>query len=297
MDTTLQNKVAVISGSSQGIGKAIARELGKHGAGIVINGRDRSKLLRVKEEFNKEGIEVTPIVADIRISQQCQYLIEQAISKYGRFDILVNNAGVSSRGAVEAMADPIFKIVMDTNYLGAAYLSKFAIPYLKKSRGSLIFINSVGGFRGMPYNSAYTASKMALFALSQALEVELKDDHIHVGTVFVGFTENDPGKKILDVDGSWIYLPKRTNIRLAKPTSVAKSVYKMITQRKSKITLTGLGHFTEFMNQYFPILSGMIIHRNLNKIKNQFTLIGGEKVGNESPTRLHRKRFLTVEDI
>ncbi|MBK8504400.1 MAG: SDR family NAD(P)-dependent oxidoreductase [Saprospiraceae bacterium] len=142
----------------------------------------------------------------------------------------------------------------------------------------MFYINSVGGFRGMPYNSTYTASKMAQFALAQALQIELKDDGIHVGVVFVGFTENDPDKKILDVDGSWIYLPKRENIHLAKPQSVAKSVCELIEKRQFQITLTPLGHLTEFLNRYFPDLTSWIINLNRKKIKDEFTLIGGERV-------------------
>jgi NAD(P)-dependent dehydrogenase (short-subunit alcohol dehydrogenase family) len=202
------------------------------------------------------------------------------IAKFGKLDILINNAGISSRGAVEDLADPVFKMVMDTNYGGSVYLSKYAIPHLKLTQGHLIFINSVGGFRGMPYNVAYTASKMAQTALAQALRIELKEAGVHVGIVFVGFTENDPEKMILDVDGSWIYLPKRTNVQLAKPESVALHIRQMIESRTSQITLTNLGQITNFMTRYFPALSDWILNKNREKIKKEFTLVGGISVNN-----------------
>ena len=90
-------------------------------------------------------------------------------------DLLVNNAAVSSRGSVELMAEKNFKILAETNFMGSAYLGKHAIPHLKKTKGHIIFINSAGGFRGMPYNSAYTASKMAQAGLADALRIELSD--------------------------------------------------------------------------------------------------------------------------
>lgn len=239
--TVFVDKVVLISGSNQGIGKATAIELGRQGSKIVINGLDRKKLKTTKAELKKMGFEVLSVHADIRFPKQCDYLIRRVIAKFGKLDILINNAGISSRGAVEDLADPVFKMVMDTNYGGSVYLSKYAIPYLRQTQGHLIFINSVGGFRGMPYNVAYTASKMAQTALAQALRIELKEAGVHVGIVFVGFTENDPEKMILDVDGSWTYLPKRTNVHLAKPESVAIHIRQMIESRTSQITLTNLG--------------------------------------------------------
>jgi short-subunit dehydrogenase len=96
------------------------------------------------------------------------------------------------------------------------------VQYLKKTKGHIIFINSVGGPRGMPYNSAYTPSKMAQTGLAEALRIELHDYGIHVCLAYLGFTENYPKKIILDEDGTGIYLPKRDNVRLAKLHSVAK---------------------------------------------------------------------------
>lgn len=209
---------------------------------------------------------------------QCQALITELVKHFGKIDILINNAGDSSRGSVEEMAVSNFKSLMETNYNGGAYLSKYAVPHLKKTKGHIIFINSVGGFRGMPYNSAYTASKMAQAALADALRIELYDDGIHIGLMYVGFTENDPKKSILDVDGTRVYLPKRENIRLAKTQSVAKSVRLMIEKRNDKATLTELGFLANFMIRYLPWLSNWILLVNRERIEKQFTYIGGERV-------------------
>ena len=192
------------------------------------------------------------------------------------------------------MAETNFDILIRTNFIGSAYLSKYAIPYLRKTKGHLIFINSAGGFRGMPYNSAYSASKMAQAALADALRIELCDDNIHVGTAFVGFTENDPKKAILDVDGTWIYLPKRTNIRLAKPESVAKSIRSMIIKRKNIVTLTALGRFTSFATRYLPQFSGWLLRTNREKIRKQFTMIGGQKVLNDKRFKIAADRNRSV---
>tara|TARA_R110002051_G_scaffold92797_1_gene162609 strand:+ start:904 stop:1791 length:888 start_codon:yes stop_codon:yes gene_type:complete len=272
-----KNKVAIVSGSSMGIGKAIALELLQFGSKVVINGRDRQRLEDTASEFREMGYDALPVVADIRFPEECKRLVDQTFKKYGRLDVLVNNAGISSRGSVADMADSNYKIITDTNYHGAAHLSKYAIPLLKITKGHLIFINSVASYRGMPYNAAYSNSKMAQAGLAEALRIELSDSGVHVGITFVGFTENDPKKTILDVDGSWIYLPKRTNQKLATRESVAKSVCVQIAMRKNNITLTGLGHIARFITRYFPLLGHWILWWNREKINKEYTLIGGEK--------------------
>lgn len=274
----MKDKVAIVTGSSMGIGKAIALELAQNGAKVILNGRNQEKLYFTETDFLIKGYDVTAVAADIGNPVQCEYLIGETLRTYGKIDILINNAGESSRGSVEKMAISNIKALIETNYSGAAYLSKHAVPHLIKSKGHIVFINSVGGMRGMPYNSAYTASKMAQAALADALRIELYDYGIHVGLVYVGFTENDPKKIILDEDGTRVYLPKRDNIQLAKPRSVAKSVLRMIEKKTDKITLTNLGLLADFMIRYFPTLSDWILLASRKRIKEQFTEIGGGKV-------------------
>ncbi len=279
----MKNKVVLVSGSSMGIGKAIAMELAQRGARIMLNGRESEKLHATEAQLSKMGYVVGALVADIRDPSQCQNLIDATMETFGKLDIVINNAALSSRGSIENTVISNFPVLMETNFTGAAYLSKYAIPYLKETRGHLIFINSAGGFRGMPYNSFYTASKMAQAALAEALRIELHDYGIHVGVAYVGFTENDPKKAILDVDGNWVYLPKRNNIRLAKPQSVARSICLMIEKRKNKITLTRLGLLSSFITRYLPRFGEWILRTNRDKIEKEFTYIGGEKVA-EGPS-------------
>jgi len=269
----MNEKVAIVTGSSMGIGKAIAIELAQKGVKVVLNGRDKERLNDTENELSKSGYQVTAVVADVRKVNQCENLINKTIEHYGKLDMLINNAGESSRGTVEEMANTNFKTLIETNYNGGAYMSKYAIPHLKKTKGNIIFINSVGGFRGMPYNSAYTASKMAQAGLADALRIELYDFGIHVGLMYVGFTENDPKKRILDVDGKRIYLAKRKNVRLAKPSSVAKSVRNMIEKRNDRATLTELGLLANFMIRYLPWVSNRILLVNRDRIREQYTYI------------------------
>lgn len=259
-----------------GIGKEIAIHLLRMGVSVVLNGRDTDKLITTVRELSEISPSVCFFTADIQDENACHDLIDYAIEQYGRIDMLINNAAVSSRGSLEDSVASNYKTLMDTNYTGAVYLSKYAIPYLKKTQGHIVFINSVGGFRGMPYNAAYTASKAAQAALADALRIELRDANIHVGLIYVGFTENEPDKKILDESGHWVYLPRRQNVHLATRSSVAQHVIQMIIHRKNRMTLTTLGYFTSFMTRYLPKLSDLILTIGRKKLKKDYTDIGGE---------------------
>lgn len=129
---SLKDKVALVSGSSMGIGKAIAIELAQRGAKVVMNGREKDRLENSREELSSMGYDVKAFIADVRLPDQCAYLIDETILSYGQLDILVNNAGISSRGSLEEMATSNFIMLMETNFNGSAYLSKYALDHLKR---------------------------------------------------------------------------------------------------------------------------------------------------------------------
>ncbi len=274
----LDGKVAIITGSNRGIGKAIALELGRQGVAIVLNGRNSRRLRLIQREMATKGFIAESFRADVRNPRECRELIEFAVKSFGRIDFVINNAAAFSRGSVEKMAPSNFSCLMETNYCAPAYLCKYAIPHLRKTEGTLIFVNSVSGFYGFPYNVAYAASKMAQAALAQALEIELFDDKIHVGILYVGYTENEEEKTILDEDGSLVYLPQRSNVKLASRESVAKVVSNMILRRKRKKTLSFLGHFAEISSRYFPRFARRFLIWKRDAIRQHYTLTGGSRV-------------------
>ena len=270
-DETLNGKVAVITGSSMDIGKAIAIELAACGVKVVLNGLGDKKLNQAIEEIKKSGGVVSAYRADIRSLDQCQQLINYAITEYGQLDILINNAAVSSRGSVEKMAPSNFKILMDTNCIGSAYMCKCAIAALAKTKGQIIFISSAAAFRGFPYYSAYTISKLAQIGLADALRVELHDQGIHVGLAYLSFIVNDPQKMILNADGKWVYLSERTHLKRATPQYVAARVCDMIKKRKGHITVSALTKIASIVSRYFPWFANWYILRNRKKIELEYS--------------------------
>ena len=255
-----KDQVVIITGSSKGIGKALAVELSSRGAMIVINGRNQEHLYRAYNELRGAGIDLLAVQGDVTSIDDCQKIIEKTIEHYGKIDILINNAGISSKGSVIDHRIDIFEKVLSTNFLGSFILTKAAIPYVREQQGSIIFISSIAGLYGMPGHSAYCASKMGLTALAQSLRMELHGSGVHIGIVYLGFTENEPDKKYYNVKGDLEILPRRDNVRIMPVETVARKIANDIKKRKFRCTYSFLGKLFAFLNRHFPdILDWLMI--------------------------------------
>jgi len=263
----LKNKVIIITGSSIGIGRTMAYEMLKEGAKIVLNARNAERLDKTYQKMKAEGNEVTAVAGDVSKMEDCQKIIDHAIATFGQIDALVNNAGISMEGSVEDLAPEVFQKLFDVNVMGSIFPTKAALPYLKKTKGSIVFISSAAGIRGMPNHAAYSASKMALTAVAESMKIELKESDVHIGIAYVGFTQNDPEKTIYDKDGKIIPQPSRDFIKAEPPQKVAQRIISMIVRRKFKAVFTPLGKLNAFMNRFFPFIVEPILSRNYHKNK------------------------------
>lgn len=263
----LKNKVAIVTGSSMGIGKAISHALGAAGCKVVLNGRTKDRLHSAAAEMESKGYEVYPIAADVSKWEDCERLIQSCIDHFGRVDIVINNAGAATRGSVKDLSPDVFSQITNINLLGSIYPSKAALDALKESKGSIIFISSIASFYGIPFNSIYSSTKKALTAFAESLRIETQEDGIHVGIAYVGFTENDPNKIILDSDGKRIYLENREGMKKQTPKQVAGIILDMIKYRKNQRTLSLAGKGLAFLSRLLPGVIKFIYSKNLKTIK------------------------------
>lgn len=267
MANKFQGKVAVITGSSRGIGKAIAIELAKNGVSIMLNGRNEERLKETEEQIRKIHSNVTFVCCDVSDSKASEQLIQAAIERFGRLDILVNNVGVSMRGTVAELNPDVFKKVFESNVYGTINPTIPAIPHLRKTKGSIVFISSLAGIRGLPGLSAYCSSKMALRAVAESIRIEEKKNDVHVGLIQVGITEIEHNKETISADGSLKVLKKRDKSKVQSTEQVAKATLKNIRKRKFITTLTGIGKLNKFMQSRYPMLVEKIILKNLHKFE------------------------------
>jgi short-subunit dehydrogenase len=260
-------KVAIITGSSRGIGKAIAHELAKEGAFIVLNGRNTERLAEAETLIQTIYNEVISVCSDVSTIDGCQLLINTAIERFGKIDILINNVGISMRGNVADLNPEVFKTVFESNVLGTVYPTIPAIPYLRKTKGSVVFISSLAGIRGLPGLSAYSSSKMALRAIAESIRIEEAKNHLHVGLIFVGITDIEHNKETVGPDGKMRVLASRKGKKVQSTEEVAKAVLRNIKRRKYASVLTPLGKVNAFLQSRFPLLVEKIILANIKKFE------------------------------
>ena len=262
-----QDKVVIITGSSRGIGKATAIEFIKQGAIVVINGRDNKRLLETEKELKALGGNVLSFCGDISEPIAAQTLIDATIETFGRLDVLVNNAGVSMRGDFADLKPEVFNAVFSTNIFGVTNLSIPAMPYLRESKGSLVFVSSLAGIRGLPGLSAYCSSKMALRAIAESIRIEESKTGLHVGLVQVGFTEIEFEKQTISANGELITIKDRSKFKVQTTKSVAEAILKNIKRRKFVTTLSPIGKLNAVMQSVLPNLVEKILIRSVDKIK------------------------------
>jgi dehydrogenase/reductase SDR family protein 7B len=262
-------KTIVISGSSKGIGKTLAIILGKMGAQIVLNGTNSEALNATHLELQALGIDCIAVAGSVANMNDCNRVATVTIERYGEIDVVIANAGITAEGSVEESSPYIFKQLMDVNYIGTVYLVKACLRELKKSKGSILITGSASGFRGMPGAAAYSASKMALTALADALKIELFNTGVNIGLAFVGFTENDAGKTMLGADGQAIKKLSIAKGKIASQQSVALQIIRMIERRRFKQVFSALGKLNAAVVRFAPWLANMILKdyyvKNLHK--------------------------------
>lgn len=255
----MKNKVGIITGSSRGIGKATAIECCEQGATIVLNGRNKERLLATEAELLNKGFNVIAIAGDITSVDDCGHIVNETIRRFGRIDFLVNNGSVTMNETIERIQPHIFEDVVRSNSMGAVYPTMAALPHLKTSNGSVLFISSLAGLHGMPSASAYSLGKMALTAFWQSLKIELAHTGIHFGICYLGFTENDKEKRMVASNGELKPVPNRPKFVQKSQKDVAKIIAGAIRKRKSKLVLSPLGKMANIMMRHFPKLTLFIM--------------------------------------
>lgn len=260
-----KDKVVIITGSSIGIGRRLAIEIGKRGGKVVINARNKSRLNKTCEDLKTQGLNISACPGDISKYEECAKIIEHSIKTYGKLDVLINNAGINAEATLEEINPDIFRQVMGVLFLGSVYMTKAALPYIRKTKGSILFVGSLAGIHGFGNYSAYCCSKMALTALSESLRMEMYKTGVHIGLAYVGFTENDPEKTLLNKDGLIMPHPPRTMAKQKSVTKVALQLMRMIERRKSKSAFTLLGKLNAVVNRVSPSLVHRILLNSYKK--------------------------------
>lgn len=192
MSTSLSGKVALVSGASRGIGRAIACSLAREGADLVLCATSKEGTERIGREVVALGRRALAVACDVGKAEQVEALVRAALEAFGRVDVLVNNAGIAPRAEIGRMTDADFDRVLQVNLAGPFYLARRLVPRMvERGGGRIINVSSISGTLGTPRLSAYCASKWGLNGLTQALAAELKQAGIMVCAVLPGSVDTD----------------------------------------------------------------------------------------------------------
>ncbi len=264
----MKDKVVIITGGSSGIGKAMAEVFGTHGSKIFITGRNLKDLHQAVTELKSKGIDAHGFQADVSVEDDNRKMAEEAIQKFGRIDVLINNAGISMRALFSEVDLAVVKKVMDINFYGVLYATKYCMPEILKNKGSVVGISSIAGYRGLPGRTGYSASKFALNGFLEVLRTEMLKKGVHVLTACPGFTASNIRKRSLTKDGTSQGESPRDEVAMMTAEECALHIYKATVKRKKILILTSQGKLTVFLNKFFPGLTDKLVYNVMAKEAN-----------------------------
>ena len=261
----MKNKLVIVTGASSGIGKACAIMFAKKGANIVLAARSEEKLKEVALEISGFGVQVLIVATDVSIEEDCRNLIETTLTKFGRIDVLVNNAGISMRAAFADLDVDVLKKVMNVNFWGMIYCTRYAIGSILENKGSVVGVSSIAGYKGLPGRTGYSSSKFAMHGFLEALRIENLKKGLHVLIACPGFTASNIRNTALAADGSSQGETPREEQKMMQPEEVAEYIVDAVIKRKDRLTLTFNGKLTVLLNKFFPKLVDKLVYNHMSK--------------------------------
>jgi len=261
----MQEKVVIITGASSGIGKYLAYEFAAKGAKVMLTARNGERLSKIVSDINSRGGDTTFCITDVGLESDCKMLIENTIKHFGKINILINNAGISMRALFSELKLDVLKEVMNINFWGAVYCTKYAIPHILDSKGSVVAVSSIAGIKGLPGRTGYSASKFALRGFMESLRIENLKAGLHVLIVYPGFTASNIRKTALAANGSQQGESPRNEKKMMSAQEVAENIYKAVKKRKNSIVLSSEGKLTVLINKFFPRMLDKIVFNHMAK--------------------------------
>ena len=264
----MKNKVVVITGGSSGIGFALAERFGRSGSKVLITGRNAIELNKAAEVLQAKGLTVAAFRADVSKEEDNKAMTGETIRLYGTIDILINNAGISMRALFTEVDMDVVKSVMDINFYGALYATRYCLPEITKNKGSVVGISSIAGFIGLPGRTGYSASKFALNGFLDVLHAEVLKAGVHVLTACPGFTSSNIRMRALTKDGTTQGESPRAEEKMMTAEECANHIYNAVVKRKRTLILTVQGKVAVWLNKLWPSLAERLVYNAMAKEPN-----------------------------
>jgi short-subunit dehydrogenase len=236
------------------------------GAKVAVCARNMEKLKTAFKETNED--KVLLYQADVAKEQDCVGFIDAVVKKWGRVDVLLNNAGMSMRALFEDADIAVIKQLMDVNFWGTVYCTKYALPYIMRSKGVIVGVSSIAGYRGLPARTGYSASKFAMQGFLEALRTELLHTGVHVMWVCPGFTASNIRNVALGADGNTQGETPLEEQKLMSAETCANIIINSIAKRKRTVVMTEQGKLTVWLNRLLPSFTDKQVYQHFLKEPN-----------------------------
>ncbi len=252
---TFTDQVIIVTGASEGIGRELCLQLADQGPRLALAARNVERLEELKTEVEAKGAKALVVKTDVGEEDDCQRLVERAVEEYGSIDVLVNNAGFTMWTLFEDIEDTsIFERIMRVNYLGAAWLTYYALPHLKKSQGRVVAVSSLAGLTGAPTHTAYSGSKFALFGLFDSLRVELAGTGVSITMVAPDFILTKIHERALDRHGQPLGDNPVGKDKYSSPEKCAAMIIRGMTRRDRLVITSFRAKLARWTRMFAPWL-------------------------------------------
>jgi len=256
----------ILTGASEGIGRALALALAARGARVALAARDRERLESLAQQCRAAGGEAFAVPTDVTSQQDLEWLVGETVKTFGGVDVVIHNAGITMWSRFDALQDhSIFERLMEVNYLAPVRLTALALPHLKASRGLIVAVASLAGLTGVPERSAYAGSKHAMVGFFDSLRIELVGSGVDVSVVAPDFVVSEIHKRAIGPDGEPLGNSPMMQTRIMTADQCAAHIVRGIEKRQRLVLMTARGRWGRWLKLLAPSLIDRIAARAIRQ--------------------------------
>jgi short-subunit dehydrogenase len=262
----MKGRRIILTGASEGIGRALALELAARGARLAMAARDRDRLESLAQECRGRGGEALAIPTDLTNQQDLEWLVSETLKTFGGVDAVIHNAGITMWSRFDALADlSIFERVMEVNYFAPVRLTALTLPHLKESRGLIVAIASLAGLTGVPERSAYAGSKHAMIGFFDSLRIELNGSGVDVSVIAPDFVVSEIHKRAIGPDGEPLGTSPMRQSKIMTADECARRIVRAMEKRKRLLLMSTRGKLGRWLKIAAPSLIDRIAARAIRQ--------------------------------
>ena len=249
----MKGRRIILTGASEGIGRALALELAARGARLALAARDRDRLESLAQECRARGGEALAVPTDVTNQQDLEWLVSETLKAYGGIDVVIHNAGITMWSRFDALKDlEIFERIMEVNYYAPVRLTALTLPHLRASRGLIVAIASLAGLTGVPERSAYSGSKHAMIGFFDSLRIELAGSGVDVSVIAPDFVVSEIHKRAIGPDGEPLGTSPMKQSKIMTAEECARQIARAIEKRQRQLLMSPRGKLGMWLKLLAP---------------------------------------------